>query len=315
VNAPAGRRTGLARNAWETALPAANEPPSPPAVRLVAIDLDGTLLDSAGRVPARTRAALHRAHEGGLKIVLCTGRAYTETRSVITQIGLDLDATVTIGGALLTDVGADRTISRIAFDPALAGEVLAWFAQRGQTVIWTHDRHAHGFDGFVIAGPRRHAAVDQWVTRTVCKLRPPPADLLTTYDALRFSIIDEPGELDRLARDYIAAFGGRVSQNVIHVPAYDFTVLETFAGSVDKWTGIVRLCRHWDIDPAATAAIGDDVNDLPMIRQAGLGVAIGNARPEVRAAARRVVASNDDCGVAELLDALAPPPRDPRSVS
>jgi hydroxymethylpyrimidine pyrophosphatase-like HAD family hydrolase len=181
---------------------------------------------------------------------------------------------------------------------------MAWMAERQQSVVWTHDRHAYDFDGFVLPGARRHPAVDRWVQRTVCILHPPPADALTAYEALRFSVIDEPAVLADLARDYVAHFGDRVSHNVIHVPAYDFTVLETFAGGVDKWTGIVRLCRHWDIDPAATAAIGDDVNDLPMIRNAGLGAAIGNARPEVQAAAQRVVASNDDCGVAELLEAI-----------
>lgn len=58
----------------------------------------------------------------------------------------------------------------------------------------------------------------------------------------------------------------------------------------------------WQIDPRRTVAVGDDVNDLAMISQAGLGVAMANARPVVRAAARVVTASNDDCGVARLVD-------------
>ena len=82
--------------------------------KLLAVDLDGTLLDSAHRVPARNRAALHRAHQAEIKIVLCTGRSFTETRPILDEIGLDLDASVTAGGAILTDVATSKTIAPAA---------------------------------------------------------------------------------------------------------------------------------------------------------------------------------------------------------
>lgn len=272
--------------------------------RLVAIDLDGTLLDARSKVPPRNRDALHRAHESGLKIVLCTGRSYTETRPIIDQIGLDLDATVTVGGALITDVAKNTTIEAHAIDEGVATEALDWFRARGYAVLWLHDAAAAGFDGYTIAGPRRHPAIDRWLGLTPCVMREvamPPA-----YDCppLRLTVIDEAHELESLAAEFQPAFMRRMTHNIIHVPAYGFTVIESFAAHVDKWTGILRLCERWDIDPAATAAIGDDVNDIPMLRSAGLGVAVGNARPDVIEVTKRVVGSNQDGGVAEFIETL-----------
>ncbi|GMU81234.1 MAG: HAD family hydrolase [Phycisphaerales bacterium] len=272
--------------------------------KLIAIDLDGTLLDARSKVPARNRDALHRAHEAGLKIVLCTGRSYTETRPVIDQIGLDLDATVTVGGALITDVARNRTIEAHGIEQEVAAEALDWFRARGYAVLWLHDAAAAGFDGYTIAGPRRHPAIDRWLALTPCRMReidsPPGFD----HAPLRLTVIDEAHELESLAADFHPAFMERMTHNIIDVPAYGFTVIESFAARVDKWTGIQRLCNRWKIDPAATAAIGDDVNDIPMLRSAGLGVAVANARPGVIEISRRVVGSNQDGGVADLLESI-----------
>lgn len=90
--------------------------------------------------------------------------------------------------------------------------------------------------------------------------------------------------------------------NELRVPSAHVTVLEAFAAGVNKWTGIRRLCDAWGIDPQRTVAIGDEVNDVDMLRNAGLGVAMGNARPEVQSAARVVTASNEECGVAQLVE-------------
>ena len=272
--------------------------------QLIAIDLDGTLLDSRGALPPRNRAALHSAHERGLKVVLCTGRSYTETRPVIDQIGLDLDATITVGGALITDVASGATLESAAIEADLARQCAAWFRERGYALLWLHDRHAAGDDGFVIDGPRRHAAIDIWLSRSSCTMRASPGVPEFSHNPLRLTILDEDDELRRLSAELDAAFAAQLTHNMIHVPSYGFSVIESFAGMVSKWYGIERLCRRWGIDPAATVAVGDDVNDLSMIRSAGLGVAVANARPEVLAASRRRTSSNDAGGVAELIESL-----------
>lgn len=274
------------------------------AYQLLAIDLDGTLLDSCGRLSPRNRAALHSAHEAGLNLVVCTGRSFTETRPVLSAIGLELDATVTVGGAILTDVATGRTMERAAIDPALAYEAAGWLRGRGYPVLWLLDADEAGFDGYLIDGPRRHAAIDRWLERSPVRMlcvERLPAD---RTPPVRLTIVDEPEPLQRLVAELAAAFGPRLTHNLIRVRSYDFMVVEVFAGHVSKWSGIERFCRRRGIDPRRTVAIGDDVNDLAMIRAAGLGVAVENADPAVRAAAGHVVADNDRDGVAELIEVL-----------
>lgn len=272
--------------------------------RLLAIDLDGTLLDARGRLPEVNRAALHRAHEAGLRLVLCTGRSLTETRGVLDQIGLDLDASVTAGGAIVTDLATGRTIERTAFAPELALEATAWLRQRGHTVLWLLDADEAGFDGYVVAGRQRHPAIDQWLAKSPVRMRPADDAPAATPAPVRVTIIDEIGTLEALGAEFGRAFAGRANYNVICVRSYGFTVIEAFAHPVDKWLGIAHLCRRWGIDPRQTAAIGDDVNDIPMLRRAGLGVAVANAGEDVRRHARLQVGSNVEGGVAELIEWL-----------
>jgi HAD superfamily hydrolase (TIGR01484 family) len=274
------------------------------AYDLLAIDLDGTLLDSQHQVPPRSRAALHAAHEAGLKVVLCTGRSYTETRPILDQIGLDLDATVTVGGALLTDVASGRTIDSTTIDLRLAREAGEWLLSRGYTVLWLYDASEAGFDGLMIDVGPRHPAINFWLAVTPCEMREHrelPADCGAP---LRITVVDEIEVLDRVSVEFEREFDGRMASNIIRVPHYKFTVLEAFAGVVNKWYGIEKLCRRWNIDPRRTVAVGDDVNDVAMIAAAGLGVAVENGKPAARQAASRLIPSNDECGVADLIEEL-----------
>jgi len=267
--------------------------------KLLAVDLDGTLLDSAHRVPTRNRAALHRAHQAGIKIVLCTGRSFTETRPILDEIGLDLDASVTAGGAILTDVATSKTIARTSIPREDAHAATEWFQRRGYAVLWLYDPDEAGFDGYDIAGPRRHAKYDRWVARTPCDVRSIDHIPDDGIDPVRITIVDDAAVLAQVSAEF-----GSASHNFLRVPTTDTMIIEAFARSVDKWNGVAKLCRRWKIDPRHTVAVGDDVNDVEMVRRAGLGVAVANACAAVKGVARRITGSNDDCGVAKLLDEL-----------
>lgn len=271
---------------------------------LLALDLDGTLLNSEHMLPADNRAALHRAHEAGLRIALCTGRAFPEMQPIIEMIGLDLDATVAVFGAIVNEVATGRTLASTPMSLDLGRSVARWFRAAGYPVMWLTDRNDVGHDGYLLGGPRRHPAVDGWLQRTPCRVHEVddlPAD---APSPLRLSIIDEGPELEGVSARMTAEFDGRVAHNVLHAPPYRLSLIETFAPQVNKWLGIEKLCQRWGIDPRRTVAVGDDVNDLAMIRQAALGVAVANAKPPVRAVADRIVPSNDECGVAVLIEQL-----------
>lgn len=273
-------------------------------VDLLAVDLDGTLLDSAHALPEPNRAALHRAHDAGIRVVLCTGRSYTETTPILARIGLDLDATVTVFGAIVTDVATGRTLDRSPIALEVAREVTTWFGRRDYPVLWLTDQDETGHDGYLVRGPNRHPAVDAWLARSPCRVQ--EVDHLPAAAAapVRLSIIDDDAPLDKVSVALRAAFDGRLVHNVLHAPPYRLSLIEAFAPHVNKWYGIAKLCQRWSIDPRHTVAVGDDVNDIDMLRHAGLGFAMANARPAVQAAADRVTASNDDCGVARLIDEL-----------
>src|SRR5438045_6225527 len=100
------------------------------------------------------------------------------------------------------------------------------------------------------------------------------------------------------------AFAGRIVHQSLYGPAYGVEVLEVFDPAVNKWQGILHVARHHGIAPEEIVAIGDDVNDIPMLRNAGLGVAMGNASPEIQAVAKRVIGSNAQEGLAKFLEEL-----------
>jgi Cof subfamily protein (haloacid dehalogenase superfamily) len=272
--------------------------------QLLAVDLDGTLLNREHTLSARNRAALHRAHDAGIRIVLCTGRAFTETRPILDLIGLDLDAAVSVFGALVSDVQTGRTLNRTPIDGETANAAATWFREQGYPVLWLNDADETGHDGYMLSGPNRHPAVDAWIERTTCRVQELAALPADAAPPLRLSIIDESEVLDGISVKLHAAFDGRLTHNVLHAPPYRLSLIEAFAARVNKWYGIEHLCRRWDIDPARTVAVGDDVNDIAMLRHAGLGVAVANAKPAVVDVADRITDSNDEDGVAALIDKL-----------
>ena len=107
-----------------------------------------------------------------------------------------------------------------------------------------------------------------------------------------------------LERSLDEALPGRLSLHTIRSPRYRDWMCEIAPAGVTKWSGVLALAAGWGVAPTEICAVGDDVNDLPMIRGAGHGIAMGNARPEVQAAADTVVGGHDDNGLADVADLL-----------
>ena len=287
--------------------------PSP--YRLLAVDVDGTLMNSRNELPAANRRALHRAHEAGLYVCICTGRSLTETREVLDALGLDLDAGVFVFGAIVSELKTRRTLYRSPIAPELAGQVVAFFRQRDYPVLGLHDADQAGFDYLVIRGRRNAEACERWLSMTPARVercdewRPGP------NDPLRFSVIEEPESSGQLLVDLAAAFpDGQVKFNQIYAPNYGLHVVECFSPEVNKWHGLSRLMQRWNARPGEVVAVGDDVNDLEMIARAGLGIAMGNAVPAVKAAARWQAPPHDQGGLSAAIEAVltgrVPPPGD-----
>jgi hydroxymethylpyrimidine pyrophosphatase-like HAD family hydrolase len=108
----------------------------------------------------------------------------------------------------------------------------------------------------------------------------------------------------RVRDDIAARFGERVFCHSIRSPRSHLEVLELFDPAVNKWEGILYVARQHDITSEQVVAIGDDLNDLHMIRNAGLGVAMGNAHPDVQVVADVIIGGNHEEVLAVFLDEL-----------
>lgn len=273
--------------------------------KLLALDLDGTLLDSQNRVSAANRDALHRAQLDGLRLCVCTGRCYTETRSIIEQIGLHLDHLVLACGAIVAEARSGRTLYCQPLIDRMATDICRFFLDREQSSCVLHDRFSAGFDYSLVRGRQYHPGFDRWFASVPVEVREAASPDTWPAPPVRVTIIDSVETLAALSVESGERFGPAVAKmNALHLPVYDLFVLEFFAPAVDKWQGVRRLCQHYGIVASEVAAIGDAVNDVELIAGAGLGVAVANACPQVLAVAGVVVGSNDADGVAEAVAAI-----------
>lgn len=272
--------------------------------RMIALDLDGTLLSPAGQVTPRAKAAVHRALDAGLLVCFATGRNWTESRDVLDALN-HYPTAVFVGGAMVVDTHQRVTLHRTMMEPSLAIEVCAFLEQSGHAALALQDHGSAGVDYLVTGSVPLNEATRQWMQITSAKLHEVPS--LADYPhehTIRLGICAEPAEVRRVKRGLEERFGGRIFCQNLFVPTYGVEVMEIFDPAVNKWEGLLHVARRHGIEPQEIVAVGDDVNDLPMIRNAGLGVAMGNARPEVKAVAGRVIGPNTDEGLAAFLDEL-----------
>jgi Cof subfamily protein (haloacid dehalogenase superfamily) len=282
--------------------------------RILALDVDGTLLDPDGTLRPRTAAAVARAAQAGIRPVLCTGRRYRRAQPIAEQLGLDAPL-VCNSGAIVKNPADHRTLWRADFEPAVAALVLQFFGQLDQPAVVFTDRSPNESDFIVAAYPSgreffddyvcqnlRHAEVNPaWRWPTAAHGRP-PASQQPRDPVFHICAIGSRAEMlafQQVAHDQI---DGRIQSFVQRSPRYLGTMCEVLRHDASKWTAVLHVARLWGIEPAAICAVGDDANDIPMIQGAGLGVAMGHAHSDVLAAADLVTAGHDEDGVAMLVD-------------
>ncbi|HYO09293.1 MAG TPA: HAD family hydrolase [Tepidisphaeraceae bacterium] len=272
--------------------------------RMVAIDLDGTLLAPDGKVTERTTRAIHQCLSAGILICFATGRNFTESREALDTVA-HYDHAVFAGGAIVIDTKQEVILHRQMVDPQLAREVCKLLEEAGHAVLALQETGAAGVDYLVSEEVDVNAETLHWMSVTSASVH--HVSRLSEYGhehTLRLGIVAEPAEVARVEAQLQQQFGERILCQRLFVPSAGVEVLEIFDPGVNKWEGIQHVAARHGVRPAEIIAVGDDVNDLPMLRQAGLGVAMGNARPEVQAAAKRVIGSNRDDGLAQFLEEL-----------
>src|SRR4051812_5122613 len=235
--------------------------------RMIAIDLDGTLLSPVGQVTPRVKAAVHKALEAGLLVCFATGRNWTESQTVLEAVA-HYDSAVFVGGAMVVDTKQRVTLHRVKMDAALAREISAVFEEAGHAVLALQDTHAAGVDYLITGDLPRNTETMRWMEATKAAVRLVPR--LADHDhehTIRLSIVAHPEEVARVREQMEQRFAERIFGLAIRVPHAGVDVYEVFDPGVNKWEGVLHVARRHGIEREQIIAIGDDLNDVPMIQQ------------------------------------------------
>ncbi|MDY7011063.1 MAG: HAD family hydrolase [Planctomycetota bacterium] len=274
--------------------------------KLLAVDVDGTLMNH-GVMDDADVDSLHEATHAGIVVTLCTGRSWEETRNLWQDLRLPAPhgPVVCAGGALIVEPDTGRTLYSRTFDKTTAQELTQQMQRMGYPVMALVDAWREGFDYFLVgryddrplyqnfinATPRRIRQVD----RLDCDGYPRP---------LRISALEEPGAGRPAVEVLKRHFAGRIEIQDIYLSHRDVDIVEAFSAGTDKFTAIQYVGQGYRIAPSAFAAIGDDNNDLAMLRGSGISGTPADAPDELRKTAKMILSPRGSCPVSEFVDAV-----------
>ena len=267
-------------------------------IRIIALDLDGTLLDSGKNLSAANRDALAAAAAKGIHVVPTTGRFFGGMPESIRALPFVRYA-ITVNGAQVYDRTTDAAIAREELPLATALAVMRYLD--GFDVIY--DCYQDNWGRMTASMQERAAdyAPDAHYLKMIRELRKP-------YPDLKAHLEEEGRDVQKImlfARDLPTraqiADGLKARFPELAVTASTWNNLELNSANAHKGLALKRFAEHLGLGLENCMAFGDGANDLTMVRAAGIGVAMANACPEVRAAADYVTLSNDEDGVAAAL--------------
>lgn len=258
--------------------------PAQPTIRLVAIDLDGTLLNDSKQVSDRTVDALCGLPERGVRVVIASARPPRSVRHIYRQLKLDTWQ-INYNGAMIWDEAARR----IAFHQPMGGDVVRPIIDHARALFpdvlvsceaedrWLTDRldPQHTTETGRLFMPDRIAPIAELCAQPVTKLLLlGPEEMISRLAAI---VAEEHPE--------------------VAVVRSDPDLIQIMDRAVNKGTALRLVAKRYEIPLNEVMAIGDAVNDIPMLESAGVAIAMDNAKPEVKRIAAWVAPSNNDHGV------------------
>lgn len=245
-------------------------------IDLVALDLDGTLIDDRMVIDGSVRSAVRKAQERDVTVTLATGRMFDATVEFARELGIEAPLICYQGGLIQAPADA-IPLYRATMDREVVREAIAWRADGVERdwhlVLYADDalfvaerRYPEDFYRDLL-GQNLH-----WVDDL--------ESVLEGHEPVKFLFIAEPAEADRIEDAVRRRFGGKVEVVRSHVNFVEANPL-----GVSKGDALRRLAEHLGIERESVMAVGDQGNDVPMIRWAGTGVAMGNASSAAKAVA------------------------------
>jgi Cof subfamily protein (haloacid dehalogenase superfamily) len=272
-----------------------------PSIRLLATDIDGTLLNPQFEVSEGDLTALRRAHASGIEIVLVTGRRHTFALPIAQQLGFDLWL-ISSNGAVTRSL-AGETFHRDMMPAETCRRLCAAMQEfRGNTVL-TFDKETKG--AIVLEGlDELSTSIRRWLEKNM--------DYIEFVVPIEDALVTDPvqamfcGSMRRMeiVRNAIERCGlhGEITMLRTEYPARDLSMIDVLNGGCSKGHALERWASHRGIARAEVMAIGDNHNDVEMLEFAGHPVIMGNACDELRGRGWAVTLGNDRCGVAAAVE-------------
>lgn len=266
------------------------------------LDIDGTLLDEQNLIRPRTFTAIANARAAGVVVMLATGRSPWGTREIVDLLELDTPSIV-INGAALYDRREDRLIEHYALPEPMVARLLSFVAREHllPVVSSTTGQYARAPEGDETS-----------ILSDLRSLHLVTLDDLPRRDVTRVTVFSLKHVSSQRLHDDIRVIAGDYPAYYTHFP---LAALAHFRGSAAQVVDVQPDCKgkaealgvlqaRFGVAPERVVAVGDANNDLTILRAAGLGVAMGNATPDAKAAAKRVIGDNDSDALALLIEEL-----------
>lgn len=257
-------------------------------IQAIAVDMDGTLLNSQHQLSPRNEEALRRAWAQGVQIIFATGKTRLSAVPIIHKLGLTTPG-VYVQGLVIANADGTVRYERL-LEHSLALEVAELATAVGCSMV--------AYAGHRLLTNVRNAETDVFIKYH----EPTPEPFGTWARALetpvnKFIMVSTKARIDALRPQLEAAVHGRATI----VQALDF-MLEILPHGASKGDGVCRLLADLDIPANQLLAVGDGENDVEMLQLAGVGVAMGNAMPSAKQAAPHITGTNDEDGVAQAIE-------------
>ena len=259
-------------------------------VRLVALDLDGTLVGDDLVLRPRVRSAIAAAQARGVAVTIVTGRMFAAARPFARELAVD-GPIVCYQGAAIFDVASGAVLRQTTVKADVARDALQW--------AHDHGVHAQCYadDTLYVEEINRFSKRYTALARVEPVVVPSLRDAFAERPTIKIVFVDDPGPSEQHLVALRALLGDRAYLTRSHV---DF--VEVVDPAVNKGEALAFIAQHHGVPLDATLAIGDAWNDVPLLDAAAIGIAMGSAPPELRAHADHVVADVAHDGVAEALE-------------
>ena len=271
--------------------------------KMLALDIDGTLLTSTRVLTPRTKQAVIKLQQQGWLVTLVSGRRHTSMLSLAGELELNAPI-VAFNGGLIVDAAKEMVLAKKDMPLESIREILlAWQAAKVNFRLNTSSFHGPPFYYYENPGSV-YGFRERMYTQELREGRRFYQVDEIDFNPLRL-IVGGTERETTLAKEVATPWLDGANLWALHLQDYDeLWFLEIFPGEMHKGIGLSNLCSLLSISPAACIAIGDQLNDIEMLQTAGLGIAMGNSVPAVKEAAQMVIGDHNEEGLAIFIEEL-----------